>query len=70
MELELYSSEQLIEELLNRSTFVGIVIRSEDEAKGVSGHRYFRVDSSPNLRQEQTLVILDGLVGQMKETTG
>lgn len=31
MELNLATSEELIEELLSRSTFVGAVIRSEDE---------------------------------------
>jgi hypothetical protein len=65
-DLELYTSEQLIQELLSRTTFVGVVIRSENEAKGVSGHRCFRVDSSANLSYEQTLTILDGLVGQLK----
>jgi hypothetical protein len=66
-DLELYTSEELIQELLSRTTFVGILIRSEKEAKGVSGHRSFRVDPSDNLNQEQMLTILDGLVGHLKE---
>lgn len=64
-DLELYSSEELIQELLSRTTFVGIVIRSEKEAKGVSGHRSFRVYSSNNLNTDQTLTILSGLVSQL-----
>lgn len=64
-DLELHSSEELIQELLSRTTFVGIVIRSEKEAKGVSGHRSFRVDSSNNLNTDQTLTILSGLVSQL-----
>lgn len=65
-DLELYTSEELIQELLTRTTFVGVIVRSENEAKGVSGHRCFRVDSSANLRFDQTLTILDGLVEQLK----
>jgi len=68
-DLELYTSEELIQELLFRTTFVGVIIRSEKEAKGVSGHRNFRVDSSPNLNYDQTLTILNGLVSQLNEAT-
>lgn len=65
-DLELYTSEELIQELLGRTTFVGVLIRSEKEAKGISGHRSFRVDSTPNLNDDQTFNILDGLVGQLR----
>lgn len=66
-ELELYSSDQLIEELLSRTTFVGLVISSDKEAKGVSAHRNFRLGVSPNLEYGQAVTILDGLLNQMKE---
>ncbi len=66
-DLELYTSEELIQELLNRTTFVGVLIRSETEAKSATGHKCFRVDGSTNLNPEQVLNILDQLVGQLKE---
>lgn len=65
-DLELYTSEELIQELLRRTTFVGVLIRSQDEAKGISKHRCFRVDGSLNISDDQIFEILDGLVSQMK----
>lgn len=65
-DLAFYTSEQLVEELLSRTTLVGIVIRSEDEAGKTKGHRNFRVDITPNLDQPQAVTILDGLLEQLK----
>ena len=65
-DLAFYTSEELVQELVNRSTLVGLVVRSEQEAGKTAGHRNFRVDFTPNLSQEQAVIILDGLLEQLK----
>lgn len=66
-QLAFVATEQLIQELLSRTTFVGLVIRSKQEAKGMSAHRCFMAECSRNLQPDQALTILDGIVGQLKE---
>ena len=67
-DLEFYTSEELIRELLARTTFVGIVIHSEKEAIGVSKHKSFQMSCSSNLNPDQAFMILDSCVEYMKET--
>jgi hypothetical protein len=66
VDLAFYTSEQLVSELLGRTTLVGVVIRSEDEAGKVGGHRNFLVEFTPNLNPTQVIAILDGLLDQLK----
>ncbi|WP_422928530.1 hypothetical protein [Singulisphaera sp. PoT] len=54
-ELALYTSQELIDELMRRKTFLGIVVHSEQEAKTDEWpeERIFRVRYNRNLEQEQ-----------------
>jgi hypothetical protein len=59
-ELSLYTAEELIDELMGRSTFQGIVIRAEDSYKGGpwKGEQTYKASWTSNLgdaRIEQVL---------------
>ncbi len=60
-DLELYGTEELIEELLRRSTFQGVIIHTADEAKQAEweGERVFRVRLNANLAVEEAGRLLD-----------
>jgi hypothetical protein len=48
--IELYTTEELIDELMNRRTFLGVVINSEKELKGDwPGEGTFQVHFNSNL---------------------
>lgn len=57
-ELAFYQTEELIQELLNRMSFVGILLYSEKEAVGISKHKSFLMKATDNLTREQMLSIL------------
>lgn len=50
-ELELYTTEELIGELLRRRTFQGVVVHSQDDCRGRdwSGEKVFQVHFNGNL---------------------
>jgi hypothetical protein len=53
-DLELYSTQQLIQELMRRSTFLGVVVHADEEARGAwVGEKTFRVHHNANLDAEQ-----------------
>jgi hypothetical protein len=60
-DLELFSTEDLIEELLRRTTFQGVVVHAEGEAKSRhwNGERVFRVRLNDNLGVEEAGRLLD-----------
>jgi hypothetical protein len=60
-DLELFSTADLIDELLRRSTFQGVVVHSLDEAKSRlwDGERTFRVRHNANLDTEEVGRLLD-----------
>jgi len=60
-DLELFSTAELIEELLQRTTFQGVIIHSRDEAKSLewSGERIFRVRHNANFDTEKVGRLLD-----------
>ena len=60
-DLELFSTEELIAELLSRSTFQGVIVHSGDEAKSRRwvGERIFRVRHNENLATEEAGRLLD-----------
>ena len=60
-ELWLFSTEELIEELMKRSTFQGVIVHARDEAKSRhwTGERVFRVRINPNLGTEEASRLLD-----------
>ena len=59
--LELLSTTELVEELLRRTTFQGVIVHSLDEAKSRdwSGERIFRVRHNSNLDTEEVGRLLD-----------
>jgi hypothetical protein len=60
-DLDLFSTAALIEELLRRATFQGVIVHSQDEAKrrDWSGERIFSVRHNANLDTEQVGRLLD-----------
>ena len=59
--LELLSTTELVEELLRRTTFQGVIVHSLDEAKSRdwSGERIFRVRHNSNLDTEEVGRLLE-----------
>lgn len=66
-ELAFCQTDDLIQELLNRMSFVGILVHSEKEAVGMSRHKSFMMKTTPNLTQEQIIAILETAVSQLKK---
>lgn len=60
-DLELFTSEQLIEELLRRTTFQGVIVHTSEAAKSRSwdGERVFKVRLNENLGVEEAGRLLD-----------
>ena len=60
-ELELFATEELIDELMRRTTFQGVIIHARDEAKSRywDGERVFRVRINENLNREETSRLLE-----------
>jgi hypothetical protein len=60
-ELELFSTEELIDELMKRTTFQGVIVHARDGAKSRhwSGERVFRVRINQNLAPDEASRLLD-----------
>jgi len=60
-DLELFSTSELVEELLRRTTFQGVIIHASDEAKSRHWHgeRVFSVRYNRNLDVEEAGRLLD-----------
>ena len=60
-ELELFTTEELIDELMRRTTFQGVIVHARDEAKSRhwTGERIFRVRINQNLDAEEASRLLD-----------
>jgi hypothetical protein len=60
-ELELFSTEELINELLRRTTFQGVIVHARDGAKSRhwEGERVFNVRLNGNLPAEEAGRLLD-----------
>jgi len=70
-DLELVGTRALIDELMRRTTFQGIVVHSEQEAKSPHwvGERIFRVHYNANLDADQVSRLL-GVVSEYMERSG
>jgi hypothetical protein len=70
--LELYSTEELIRELMRRTTFLGVVIHSEQELRGGTwdGERTFKVHYNHNLDAEQACRLLETVSEYMDQNNG
>jgi hypothetical protein len=71
-ELELFSTEELIEELLRRTTFQGVIVHARDGAKSRhwSGERVFRVRLNGNLDLEEASRLLEVVSQQIGRSDG
>jgi hypothetical protein len=67
-ELAFFTSQELIDELMRRNTFLGVVVHSEEEVKSDrwSGERYFKVHFNGNLDAPQACRLL-GTVSEYME---
>jgi hypothetical protein len=66
-DLELYTTRELVNELMRRKTFLGIVVHSEEELKSKTwtGERIFKVHYNSNLDADQACRLLDAVVDYM-----
>ncbi|APW62541.1 hypothetical protein [Paludisphaera borealis] len=60
-ELELFATEELIDELLRRTTFQGVIVHSQEEAKNQDwdGERTFSVRFNGNLETQEAGRLLE-----------
>lgn len=61
------TNDQLINELLSRQTFCGILIRSIKEVRTTELHRVWQVSTTPNLEDEQVYDVLSDITDQLGE---
>lgn len=65
--LELYPTSDLVEELMRRKTFLGVVVHSEQELKGEwQGERTFQVHFNSNLSSGQASRLLESVAEYMQ----
>jgi hypothetical protein len=71
-DLELYTTKELIAELMRRQTFLGVVVHSEGEFKNEDwgGARIFRVHFNDNLDAGQALRLLETVASRMDPSPG
>lgn len=65
--IELCTTSELIDELMRRQTFLGVVIHSEKELKGVwPGEGTFQIHFNSNLDVSQISQLLDAVAQYMQ----
>jgi hypothetical protein len=71
-DLELFSTEELIDELVRRTTFQGVIVHARDGAKSRNwiGERVFRVRLNGNLDPEEAGRLLDVVSQQIGKGGG
>lgn len=67
MSLELYTNEELIEEVLNRDLFVGFLIQSLHNAEEYSQHKQFDLKISKTLDMQQALTLLETCASELRK---
>jgi hypothetical protein len=67
-ELAFYTTKELVDELMRRKTFLGVVVHSEEELKSAAwtGERMFKVHFNSNLDAEQACRLLDTVTEHMQ----
>jgi hypothetical protein len=67
--LELSTIPELVEELMRRKTFLGVIVHSEEEQKGPwRGERMFKVRFNDNLDASETSRLLERVADHMDQT--
>ena len=71
-DLELHSTQELIDELMRRKTFLGVVVHSREELKGRewSGELVFTVHHNDNLSPEEAGRLLDVVAERLDSLIG
>jgi hypothetical protein len=66
-ELAFFTTQELIRELMRRTTFLGVVVHSDDDLKDRdwSGERLFRVAFNSNLNVTEARRLLDSVAEYM-----
>jgi len=66
-DLAFYTTTDLINELLRRKTFLGVIVHAEDELRqqGWQGEKIFRVHFNSNLDRETASGLLDVIAERM-----
>lgn len=62
--LEFCTTTDLINELMKRPTFMGVLVRSEKEVRGHAGHKDFVVQAQ-NMDRDHIRRVLEGLLHEM-----
>ena len=67
-ELAFFTTQELIDELMRRNTFLGVIVHSEEELKygRWRGQRYFKVQHNANLKTPEVARLL-GVVSEYVE---
>jgi len=67
--LDLYTSTELVQELVRRQTFLGVVVHSEDDLKNRDwkGERTFKVHFGQNLSAEEACRLLSVVTERMSD---
>jgi hypothetical protein len=65
--LDFYTSRELIDELMRRKTFLGVVVQAREEMKSPDwdGERTFTVHFNGNLEAEEAGRLLDAVAGHL-----
>jgi hypothetical protein len=70
-ELELYTTRELVDELMRRSTFLGVVVQAAEEMRGAwDGEKIFQVHYNSNLEREEVYRLLDAVTEHMSRDLG
>ncbi len=66
-DLDLYTTRELVDELMRRKTFLGIVIHSETDCKDRDwkGNRVFKVRFNSNLAEQEAGRLLETIADYM-----
>lgn len=66
-ELAFHTTQELIQELMSRKTFLGVVVHSSDELRGSrwAGDQMFKVHFNSNLEPEQAARLLDVIASHL-----
>ncbi len=69
--IEFYTTRELVDELVRRTTFLGVVVHAEQELKGSwKGERTFQVLFNSNLDPNQACRLLDAVVAHLEKDEG
>lgn len=68
-ELELYTSQELIQELMRRKTFLGVVVHAREELKAQewTGERVFSVHYNSNFAPAEVGRLLDVIAARVDQ---